>query len=391
MKSAVVAFESVRSSSVPHQPASSVSTPAAERIPAFDYLRVFVIFLVVLHHAVFAYCADGYPAYGGGYTNGSAPVVDGAEWSGFNALVRWNDSFFMPLMFLLAGLFVRPSLQRKGLARYLADRVLRLGVPLLVGIVTVVPLSYYAAYLQGGGEPGFIAFWTKMVTTGPWPSGPLWFVGALLVFDLTSVLLLSRARVRQMTTALDRLPPTRWFLLFVALAAIAYLPLQAAFGSSLWLTAGPFGIQASRIGLYALFFIAGVIVGADRLTRGLAHHWLRWPLLATVATALLFSASLPAWADGFVMVLFATAMAAALLAVAVHLGRRRSPLGDSLSANAYGIYLVHWPIVLWLQFALLRLRLGAVEKGLLVLTSGFALSWLASGLLRRMPRVARIV
>jgi hypothetical protein len=47
--------------------------------------------------------------------------------------------------------------------------------------------------------------------------------------------------------------------------------------------------------------------------------------------------------------------------------------------------------VLWLQFALLRLRLGAVEKGLLVLTSGFALSWLASGLLRRMPRVARIV
>jgi surface polysaccharide O-acyltransferase-like enzyme len=306
-------------------------------------------------------------------------------------MVRWNDSFFMPLMFLLAGLFVRPSLERKGLARYFADRALRLGVPLLVGIVTVVPLSYYAAYLQGGGTRGFAAFWAKMVTTGPWPSGPLWFVGALLVFDLVTVLLLTRAGVQRMTTALDRRSPTAWFVLFVALAALAYLPAQAALGSSLWLTAGPFGIQASRIGLYALFFFAGVIVGADRLTSGLAHHWLRWPLLAAVATVLLFSASLPAWTDSLVMVLFATAMAAGLLAVAVHLGRRRSPLGDSLSANAYGIYLVHWPIVLWLQFAFLRMRLGAIEKGLLVLTSGFALSWLASGLLRRMPRVARIV
>jgi len=391
VKSAVVAFESVPSSSAPRQPASVVGTSPAQRIPAFDYLRVFVIFLVVLHHAVFAYCADGQPAHGGGYTNGSAPVVDGAQWAGFNAMVRWNDSFFMPLMFLLAGLFVRPSLERKGLARYFADRALRLGVPLLVGIATVVPVSYYAAYLQGGGTTGFAAFWAKMVTTGPWPSGPLWFVGALLVFDLVTVLLLTRASVQRLTAALDRRSPAAWFVLFVALAALAYLPAQAALGSSFWLTAGPFGIQASRIGLYAVFFVAGVIVGADRLTSGLAHHWLRWPLLAVIATALLFSASLPAWTDSLVMVLFATAMAAGLLAVAVRLGRKRSPVGDSLSANAYGIYLVHWPIVLWLQFALLRLRLGAIEKGMLVLTSGFALSWLASGLLRRLPRVARIV
>jgi membrane-bound acyltransferase YfiQ involved in biofilm formation len=203
--------------------------------------------------------------------------------------------------------------------------------------------------------------------------------------------LLTRAGVRRLTVALDRRSPTAWFAVFVVLAALAYLPARAALGSSLWLTAGPFGIQASRIGLYGFFFVAGVIVGADRLTAGLAHHWLRWPLLAALVTALMFGASLPAWADGIVMLLFATTMAAGLLALAVHLGRRRSVTGDSLSANAYGIYLMHWPIVLWLQFALLRVRLGAIEKGVVVLGSGFALSWLASGLLRRMPGVARIV
>jgi glucans biosynthesis protein C len=391
VKSAAVAFDSVRPS-----PSSlrlvEVSRPAAaERIPAFDYLRVFVIFLVVLHHAVMAYCTGGEAAHGGSYTNGSAPVVDRVAWNGFNLMVAWNDGFFMPLMFLLAGLFVRPSLARKGLARYLADRALRLGVPLLVGIVIVVPLSYYATYLQSGGTTGFATFWTGMVGQGPWPSGPLWFVGALLVFDLATVLVLTRVSPQRAVAALDRLPSSAWFGLFAALAALAYLPAHAVLGSSLWLTAGPFGIQASRIGLYALFFVAGVMVGADRLAAGLARRWLRWPVLAALVSAVMFGTRLPAWSNAPAMVLFATAMAAGLLAFAVHLGRRRSATGDSLAANAYGIYLLHWPIVLWLQYALLRLRLGAIEKGLLVLASGFTLSWLASGLLRRVPGVARIV
>jgi peptidoglycan/LPS O-acetylase OafA/YrhL len=393
VKSAVVAFDSARGA--PSLPLASLSRPAAtERIAAFDYLRVFVIFLVVVHHAVFAYCTGGTAAHGGSYTNGSAPVVDIVAWPGFNLVVQWNDGFFMPLMFLLAGLFVRPSLERKGLGRYLADRALRLGVPLLVGVATVVPLSYYATYLQAGGSGGFGAFWAHMVAKGPWPSGPLWFLGALLVFDLATVLVLSRFDVRRVTAAVDRLTPGRLVLVFLALTALAYLPARLALGPSLWLSAGPFGIQASRIGLYAFFFGAGAIVGPNRVAAMFDRHWLRWPLLAALATGLLVAAdgrSLPDWADAAVLVLFATAMAVGLLAVAVRFGRRHSTIGDSLSANAYGIYVVHWPVVLWLQLALLLTPLGPVAKGLLAIALGFALSWLAAALLRSIPGVSRVL
>lgn len=396
MKSAVASvasFDSTRGSSS-LRIASSSRPKAAERIAAFDYLRVFVIFLVIVHHAVMAYCTGGEAAHGGSYTNGSAPVVDGAEWGGFNLIVQWNDGFFMPLMFLLAGLFVRPSLERKGFGRYLADRALRLGVPLLVGVATVVPLSYYATYLQAGGSGGFGAFWAHMVTKGPWPSGPLWFLGALLVFDLATVLVLSRVNVRRLTTAWDRLTPGRQFLLFFALAMLAYLPARVVIGGSFWLTAGPFGIQASRIGLYAFFFVAGAIVGADRVAAIFDRHWLSWPLLAALATALLVAAdrrSLPDWVDGAVMVVFATAMAAGLLALAVRFGRQHSATGDNLSANAYGIYVMHWPIVLWLQLALVLAPLGAVAKGVLAIVAGFGLSWLAAALLRAIPGVSRVL
>jgi peptidoglycan/LPS O-acetylase OafA/YrhL len=373
---------------------SAARPRAAGRIAAFDYLRVFVIFLVVVHHAVFAYCSGGEAAHGGSYTNGSAPVVDTVEWHGFNLVVQWNDGFFMPLMFLLAGLFVRPSLERKGVGRYLAERALRLGVPLLLGIVTVVPLSYYASYLQAGGSAGFGAFWTHMVTKGPWPSGPLWFLGALLAFDLAAVAVLARTSLRRVTRALGRLTPGRQFLLFLALAAVAYVPARLALRASFWLAAGPFGIQASRIGLYAFFFAAGVIAGPDRIAAAVGRHWRRWALLAALATALMAmagGAALPEWLDSGAEVAFAAAMAAGLLAVAVRFGRRHRAVGDSLSANAYAIYVLHWPIVLWVQLALLLTPLGAVTKGLLAIVLGFGLSWLAASLVRAMPGVSRML
>ena len=39
---------------------------------------------------------------------------------------------------------------------------------------------------------------------------------------------------------------------------------------------------------------------------------------------------------------------------------------DSLSANAYGMYLVHYVFVVWLQFALLDVALFAVGKAAIV-------------------------
>ena len=62
----------------------------------------------------------------------AAPIVDPQRWAGFDVLTTFNDTFFMALMFLLSGLFVWPSLERKGGAQFLRERVLRLGAPFVV-------------------------------------------------------------------------------------------------------------------------------------------------------------------------------------------------------------------------------------------------------------------
>ncbi len=62
-----------------------------------------------------------------------------------------------------------------------------------------------------------------------------------------------------------------------------------------------------------------------------------------------------------------------------------------LAANSYGIYLVHLPILLALQYALGPAPFDAVAKWLLVFALTVPLATLASAALRRIPAVRRVI
>jgi surface polysaccharide O-acyltransferase-like enzyme len=58
---------------------------------------------------------------------------------------------------------------------------------------------------------------------------------------------------------------------------------------------------------------------------------------------------------------------------------------DSLSRNAYGMYLVHYVFVVWMQYAMLNAPLFAVAKAVIVFGVTLVLSWTMSAALRRLP------
>src|SRR5262245_3457813 len=219
---------------------SVVGTPAPEvrSIPyhvAIGKLRAFVTLLVIAHHAVLAYNPFAPPPDSSLTAQprwwGAFPVVDKSRWSGFALFNGFNDVFFMALMFLLSGLFVWESLQRKRGAFYLRDRALRLGVPFLVAIALLAPLAYFPTYLQMGGQ-GVTAFWKQWAALGSWPPGPAWFVGLLLAFDALAVGLLVALPGwgAAWGRALGRIArPLVLFTVLLALSMIAYLPMARAF------------------------------------------------------------------------------------------------------------------------------------------------------------------
>src|SRR5450432_314029 len=232
---------------------------AKTRNAALDRARTFLTLVVLLHHSVIPYTHFGH--------------TDPRSWLGFDCVVLATDSFFMAMFFFLSGLFTWSGIGRKAPHVFLRDRLLRLGLPFAIAAVTLIPIAYYAVELRLHPGTTFAAFWWKTVTVGPWPSGPLWFIWVLLVFDLTASLLyrISATLVdpinRMSLKGFDR--PAVFYGFLVAVTAIGYIPLLVYFGANRWFEFGPFSVQASRLLLYAFYFFVGVGVGAANFNRGI--------------------------------------------------------------------------------------------------------------------------
>ncbi len=388
---------------------------------AIGYLRAFVTLLVLAHHSVLAYHPDAPPLTASLTAQPrwwqAFPVVDSRHWTGFSLFVGFNDIFFMSLMFFLSGLFVWNSLRRKGSRHFFRDRAIRLGLPFLAAAAIIAPLAYYPAYLQRTAHPDFAGFWRQWLSLGNWPAGPAWFVWLLLGFDCIAVLLF--LPLPQWGETLGRLlagasrRPAVFFALFAALSAAAYIPMALAFGPYSWTAFGPFTFQTSRILHYLLYFLIAVGLGALGIDRGLlapdgklARRWPLWVVtslvffiaimaivIAAVTPASAASLSPRAWVvtGGFVFALSCAASCFACLAIFVRFAKKRRRIFDSLRDNAYGMYLIHYAFVSWIQYSLLNAPLSGFVKGILVTVSTVAASWITVAALRRLPAIARVI
>ena len=379
-----------------------------ERIAAFDYLRLFGVLLVLLHHAAIAYVTFGYlnpedP------TRTFSPIVDSAKWAGFDLIVLLNDTFFMPLLFFVSGLFVWRSLERKGAARFLRRRLIRLGIPFLIGVVVLNPVAYYPTVLEielvYGESQSFGEFWIDFAQRGFAPPGPLWFLWLLLAFNCLAALsyLVLRGAGggsnRRSSSVLDS--SLLFALALIGLSFAAYLPMRGAFAPGQWTGIGPFEMEIVRVFVYLLYFGAGVAIGARGLEQGafradgpFARRWWAWLLAWLLSYAGLTLAFVSAPQSPLARYMFVVEMALAVLgftAVFVRFARRHVPVLDSLSANSYGIYIIHYLVVIWLQYALLRIDLPAVVKCAIVFFGGLTLCWGLIAALRRIRAVARVI
>jgi surface polysaccharide O-acyltransferase-like enzyme len=382
---------------------------AQERIVALDRARTFITLLVVIHHSVIDYTYFG---------NG-----DRMRWLGFDLVVLFNDSFFMACMFLISGLFVHDSLARWGAAHFLRGRTWRLGVPLLISIFVLIPIAYYASFLRyhlpGTTDFNFFHFWCRTLTVGPWPSGQSWFLWVLLALDIIGAAIWvtmprSIATLGRGIVALRERPMTV-FAVFMIVSIVSYLPMHLAFGDGNWFEPGhyPFPIQTSRILLYPAYFFTGVGIGVISLRASvlaesgeIAKRWPVWLVLAGLfygAILLLVYAhhnwianfdSPPLWwktAYGVAFAMFSAAMAFTVLATSLRLAKSSLSLLDAMQPSAYGIFLVHYMFIIWLQYAVYDHAFPSLVKFAIVFAGTLSLSWGIVVLLRKIPFVARMM
>ncbi|MBB1091109.1 acyltransferase [Rhodopseudomonas palustris] len=383
---------------------AATTTTVHARDLSLDRTRTFLTILVLIHHAVIPYTHFGH--------------TDEKSWIGFDCVVLATDSFFMAMFFMLSGLFLWPSLDHRPKFGTLArDRVLRLGVPFIIAAVTVIPIAYYALALQQTPDLRFTEFWWNMVTVGPWPSGPLWFLWVLLIFTLIGGLTYRISRktldpLNQLATlGFDR--PAVFIIAMFLITAVLYVPLRVTLGPNTWFEKGPFSVQESRILLYAAYFFIGAGIGANDPKRGilgasgrLASQWHIWAMLAVLPYAAMWGFigikrgildnpdQLPAWYEagyGLAFAAFSITVIFAILAFFLRFKRAGWSILDPLQNDAYGIFLVHYAYMLWLQYALFNVDIPAIAKAVIVFTLGLLLSWATTAVLRKIPGSHRVL
>jgi len=384
---------------------------------ALGNLRAFVILIVVAFHSVLAYLGS-LPASPASFDSPpyqwlATPIIDSERWFGFDLFCAFQYVYVMHLMFFLSGLFVWPSLLRKGGRSFLYNRLLRLGVPFVLGVSLLMPVAHYPVYRVTAVDPSWSAFWAHWIALPFWASGPLWFLWYLLSLDIAAVGLYRLAprwgAFLGRLSATAGLRPGRYFIALVTISALAYVPMAAVFKPWQWSQFGPFAFQPGFTLDYVVFFFAGLGGGAHMLESGLldpagmlARRWAAWLggalagfLLWIIPTALIMDgrASVPGLkiiAD-FGFVLASAASCFGLAAVFLRLATNRWSVFDSLSENAYGIYLVHYVFVIWLQYILLGFPLFAIAKAAIVFSGTLILSWATTAAMCRVPIGARLV
>jgi glucan biosynthesis protein C len=222
--------------------ADAVQTKATTRLLFIDNIRVFLTILVIMHHTMIIYAGTGSFLY----TEGRQDAITSALGGWFCSV---DQAYFMSLFLLISAYFVPGSYDRKGAGHFVKDRLIRLGIPLIVYSWIVSPLTWVVitGVTQGQTRP----WWTYLPGVGDAVigAGPLWFVEVLLIFSLVYVLW------RRFFRPNPPVPPVDTHSPFPGNAAIAVFALLTGMGAFLVRLVFPTGWNFSFLNLQLPFFV----------------------------------------------------------------------------------------------------------------------------------------
>lgn len=371
------------------------------RLAFVDNIRWTMILLVLSMHA-----SDTYSPFGSWYYTDRADM-------GFSTVLAFGlyqtflQAFFMALLFFIAGYFSAPAFDRKGLAHFSRDRLMRLGVPTLLYMLVVGPFTqYFLSKTWGSG--GFVHQWLIHLRNGEWLSetGPMWFCAFLLVLSLAYGLL-RRLWSRAKPTELD-VPDNRMILSFIGAMALATFATRIGVPE----TISVLNMHPGDFPQYILMFAAGIAAYRgrwfDRLPQRMAARWALGTLLFSLPLLVLLVAlggalqhETSQYSGGLNLVsagkslweaLVCVGMSFALVGLYRRYFDRQGASARFLSDNAFAVYLFHPPVIIALAILLHELVAPALFKAALLTTCAAIVTFALSALVfRRLPILNRIL
>jgi surface polysaccharide O-acyltransferase-like enzyme len=368
------------------------------KINYIDHIKVLLTVLVIMHHACVTYGASG-----GWYYSEKSKLI--AAVLPMTIFVSVNQAFFMGFFFFLSALFIPSSYEKKGVVKFVTDRLVRLGIPLVVYSLILSPFMSYLVYYFAKGN--HITYTQYLGGYDNWIEfGVLWFVAALLLFTLAYAAYRALAGKLQ---ASSKLPGLLGIIFFAISIGFISFVVRIVFPVG-WVLK-PLGFQPGHFAQYIAMFTLGIIASSNKwlsqTTYAMGRRakaivtWLiiiGFPLFFVARTLLKFpvdwfSSGLhwqQLWYAIWEQVLGFT-MVTALLCIGKERWNKPSAFLSALSRATFAVYIFH-PLVL-ISLSML-LRTWAVDPGLKVLIVaplGVVFSFLLGLGVVRIPGINKVV
>ena len=274
-----------------------LQTSTKKRVLFIDQIKAVMIALVIAQHVLLAMLVPGiWFGIHIPYNESAHPLFIGiSSWS-----LYFFNTFFMYMLFLISGYFVPRSVQKKGVTRYLKERLLRIGIPFAFGLLLINSSSFLLGRLSPGSATADM----------PWRDlpfnqlGVMWFLVVLFAFDL---LYCGWVQLRGDRFAINTSAPTpqlrSWLISAVVLAIIeVVMATQTQFWAAVarW-PLGGLQVQGPHIFTYLFLFFLGCKASShrwlERLDAQLVVRWFRFSFalalgLLGIYLALAFNGSL---------------------------------------------------------------------------------------------------
>lgn len=373
----------------------------AQRDLYIDRLRTVMTAIVVVFHAAITYGASG-----GWFYHEVNPSASPSSLL-LTIFVSTKQAYFMGFFFLLAGYFTPASLERKGYGRFILDRFLRLGLPLLAFGLILGPIA--AGMVNAAQGDGFWPCIAWLWRHKRFINGPLWFTQALLIFSL--VYCAWRAVFGSSLIQTERppspVPAGRWW----ALSALGVGAAALAIRQVVPVGQNVFGLQLGYFASYIFLFAVGIAAWRYDWLRQLTWKnarpgvWallIAWPTMP-IGIAIAHALNGPGKSNfsgglSWPAILYAVwepfvawgAIAVWLLVFRAYMNRP-SGFWDWLNRRAYAVYIVHPAVLVGIALLLRGWVAPALVKWGVVGTLACIACWLVADPLVRLPGIRRVV
>jgi glucan biosynthesis protein C len=275
--------------------------------------------------------------------------------------------FRMPLLFFVSGAVTQVMLQRRTAAAFIGLRFRRLLLPLVVGMLTVVPVQVFFERKAEGFAGNFFDFYPSVFTTGAYPAGNLswhhlWFIAYLFVYDVVLAPLFKWLQQERRSAFFDPLAKGTRIYWIILPSVILYTALSMRFPATNDLIN-----DWCRIFYWMFFLLAGFIcmntpslLGSIERNRArslrlaalslLAINFLRWNKLEPDELFADYQARWQTYAYLSLYALTAWYWVLALVGYGRRYLNRSSPRLPYLNAAVYPFYILHQTVIVVLAF-----------------------------------------